>query len=815
MQRRSSGRGKAAAAQQKPVRAAPKQAPRRRSTVAAPAPQAAAPAPVGCVLGGIVWCCGVRAYVRYLGPTYFSDEEWVGLQLPAPLGSSTAGGDALLNLARRRSPAAVQAPLDGSVEGTRYFVCAPGHACFVRAADVSEVEPVEQRAEDEWPAQEAASSSASPAVVARTASLLAASRARRSSGGGNAAAATPSLCGWSGADVATSPPVVGNPATPVFTSEQAPPTPPASPEMASPPPPAPPPALPADPPRESVAEVCDVPGPGAFDAPPPPPPPPAPDSPAPEPRLSDADAAAAAASKVLSIAEDARFLLVGAAAAPPPAPPPLLAAADSPPAHPSCAPALAAGLAVPRVAPPLLASLEAQLRGLQGCGEPAAAVGAAAAALSAGAVPDDLHSAWACIVAADVEMLQAARGWRRRQLTEEDEAARRAQFACEEAKADIDAAARDGDVLRVEEGYRASVAAHTRARVLTEERVAAIQSGDVASAAALLEAVSSRRAESRREIERLGVCCVAAAEEAAEAAAAGAARWEAAENALHLRRGRAVSKVKEAGDELARNADEAAAAWGQITHLAAVLQRLCEARVALASGREAAEQELELVHSQLRREGACARLQADAAKVAQRQATAAVEAQRQVAHASASLLAEADIAARNCEKTAFEAQLEAHEAHMEAYRRAYLLLGDLRCKKEQHILQIEGKLETTMVRFSVASESLDPAAKDFAQVRDELQQLREGAVAQLRALESQTIEHQERFELISCGPLKAAGREVVDPATELERIGDAGMSKLLAYQQLMRGGNSTEELPWTDDPLRAVPPASGDEDVTQ
>uniref|UniRef100_A0A7S1AEY1 CAP-Gly domain-containing protein n=1 Tax=Noctiluca scintillans TaxID=2966 RepID=A0A7S1AEY1_NOCSC len=51
----------------------------------------------------------VWATVRYCGPTSFASGQWVGLELDRPCGKN-----------------------DGSVKGTRYFLCSPDHGLFVR-----------------------------------------------------------------------------------------------------------------------------------------------------------------------------------------------------------------------------------------------------------------------------------------------------------------------------------------------------------------------------------------------------------------------------------------------------------------------------------------------------------------------------------------------------------------------------------------------------------------------------------------------------------------------------------------------------------
>ena len=56
------------------------------------------------------------AVVRFVGKTGFAGGDWVGVELSKPEG---------LN--------------DGSVHGTRYFECRPGHGLFVRLGAVAKV----------------------------------------------------------------------------------------------------------------------------------------------------------------------------------------------------------------------------------------------------------------------------------------------------------------------------------------------------------------------------------------------------------------------------------------------------------------------------------------------------------------------------------------------------------------------------------------------------------------------------------------------------------------------------------------------------
>merc|ERR1719145_184047 len=54
----------------------------------------------------------------FVGKTGFADGDWVGVELSLPEGKN-----------------------DGSVKGTRYFRCRPGHGLFVRLKAVSKVTP--------------------------------------------------------------------------------------------------------------------------------------------------------------------------------------------------------------------------------------------------------------------------------------------------------------------------------------------------------------------------------------------------------------------------------------------------------------------------------------------------------------------------------------------------------------------------------------------------------------------------------------------------------------------------------------------------
>jgi len=69
----------------------------------------------------------VAGQVRFLGPAKFRPGVWVGVELERPLGRN-----------------------DGSVEGTRYFECKPGHGLFVHPNRLSKAsEPIGRRASEE------------------------------------------------------------------------------------------------------------------------------------------------------------------------------------------------------------------------------------------------------------------------------------------------------------------------------------------------------------------------------------------------------------------------------------------------------------------------------------------------------------------------------------------------------------------------------------------------------------------------------------------------------------------------------------------
>ncbi|KAJ1899153.1 hypothetical protein LPJ66_002301, partial [Kickxella alabastrina] len=68
---------------------------------------------VGPTVGHAVEVQGSRGTVRFSGTTEFGPGNWVGIELEGPTGKN-----------------------DGSVQGKRYFECAPGHGVFVRPSQV-------------------------------------------------------------------------------------------------------------------------------------------------------------------------------------------------------------------------------------------------------------------------------------------------------------------------------------------------------------------------------------------------------------------------------------------------------------------------------------------------------------------------------------------------------------------------------------------------------------------------------------------------------------------------------------------------------
>jgi len=450
--------------------------------------------------------------------------------------------------------------------------------------------------------------------------------------------------------------------------------------------------------------------------------------------------------------------------------------------------------------PPLYA-LEAQLRGVQGCSEAANFLGSAAAALRGGGVCDDLYGVWAAVAAGDVSLLQKVRSAMTAVETEKEiaasEAMKRALFDCEEAQHEIEAAITEGDVARAEAAYNNSVRMQEQAQKLREQNVEYFQKDRTPAAEQLVKEVTERRHEAQKHVEEVREACHQAMKWAEDEVGAAGAEWEKVEQGLHMRRGRAVSRAKEAGDALRNNAMEADGAWAQIMHLVGLINGLEEARVRLATERVAAAAELASTDAELKRLGALAAQRRSAAEYALRQAAAAAEATKLLREASTSMLIVAENNARDHMRGVFEKELKVHEAHQQGYREVYLTLGDLRGKKEQHLRLIEGRLENAVMKHSMAAESLDPAAKDHAKLRDELESLRAAAQTQLTSLEERSAQHQQSFNLLSAGPLRAAGRVVEDPALELERINDARAGKVSAYHQLLKGGDpSVPKLPW-------------------
>eukprot|EP00756_Hemistasia_phaeocysticola_P053640 Hpha_TRINITY_DN29598_c0_g1::TRINITY_DN29598_c0_g1_i1::g.156992::m.156992 len=784
----------------------------RRSTVASAANSTATasvpPSPVvGCVLGGTVWAAGRPAVVRYLGPTYFGDGHWVGLQFS----SAEDCTEELLAIAKKHSPPASQAPRDGCVAGTKYFVCTPGQALFLRREDVTEQAPPRADTPKDPSDPPTPASSSEPTaghVVARTSSLL---RARRETSGSSGVAGTPTLCGWTAADEARSPPVVPGrvPISPATNVES---------EYKDPAPPYP------EEPQEGSAEALVVATLAAGAAakaviaelrPPSPKKPPTPDP------VEDTGPEFGCVGEegllgtVKRAAEEGKRLCAAALSR---TSAPLPTAVDTYSSTHFSGDTKKVGKLVELLPPrpsaecPPLYALEAELRGMQGCSEAAGLLGSAAAALRSGGVSDELHGAWAAAAMGDVSELQGIRkamtavGVDTPRGVAASEAMKRALFECEEAQHEIEAAITDGDVGRAEAAYKNSVQLQERAQLLRQQNVQDFKDRRTPAAEELVKGVTERRHEAQKLLDELAGACRESMEWAEGEVATVGTEWEKAEQALHLRRGRAVSRAKEAGDALRTNAVEADGAWAQITHLVGLIKGLEEARLRLATERVAAAAELAITDAELRRLGAMAAQRRSAGEYALRQAAAASEATRLLRHASAALLVEAESNARDHLRGVFERELKAHEEHQQGYRQVYLTLGDLRGKKEQHLRQIEGRLENTIMKHSMAAESLDPTAKDHAQRRDELEALRVTAQSQLTSLEERSATHQESFNLLSAGPLRAAGREVADPALELERINDARAGKVSAYHELLKGGDpSVPKLPWQPDPAGELP----------
>ncbi|KAJ2841363.1 hypothetical protein IWW36_006282, partial [Coemansia brasiliensis] len=76
----------------------------------------------GAAIGQTVEVQGSRGIIRFSGPTEFASGRWLGIELDRPQGKN-----------------------DGSVQGKRYFECAPMHGVFVRSSQVKVLADTDSR----------------------------------------------------------------------------------------------------------------------------------------------------------------------------------------------------------------------------------------------------------------------------------------------------------------------------------------------------------------------------------------------------------------------------------------------------------------------------------------------------------------------------------------------------------------------------------------------------------------------------------------------------------------------------------------------
>eukprot|EP00760_Papus_ankaliazontas_P029148 PhM_4_TR414/c0_g1_i1/m.23470 len=135
---------------------------------------------------------------------------------------------------------------------------------------------------------------------------------------------------------------------------------------------------------------------------------------------------------------------------------------------------------------------------------------------------------------------------------------------------------------------------------------------------------------------------------------------------------------------------------------------------------------------------------------------------------------------------------DTHLQNLEGFRGFYLTLGDLLYKKERNVEEVEKKIQMAHMQQELAMETLNPRAKEFSQLKKDLQKVKEEMETQVTSLRDRSslcIEELKPTEQA----LRIAGVPFTSPVDELSEKNKARDVKLLEYHELMAsesGGNS-------------------------
>eukprot|EP00758_Cryptobia_borreli_P002594 Tbor_TRINITY_DN3146_c0_g1::TRINITY_DN3146_c0_g1_i1::g.14710::m.14710 len=129
-------------------------------------------------------------------------------------------------------------------------------------------------------------------------------------------------------------------------------------------------------------------------------------------------------------------------------------------------------------------------------------------------------------------------------------------------------------------------------------------------------------------------------------------------------------------------------------------------------------------------------------------------------------------------------QNDVNESRLAHFRGLYLTLGELQYKKERTLQELDKKIANTHIKQDIAMDTLNPKAKEYAQMKKELLKVREEMDSQLEIIREKAQLQIEAFKPIE-QYLIMSGKEFLHPVDELQMLNTSRQQKLLEYRKLM------------------------------
>ena len=148
---------------------------------------------------------------------------------------------------------------------------------------------------------------------------------------------------------------------------------------------------------------------------------------------------------------------------------------------------------------------------------------------------------------------------------------------------------------------------------------------------------------------------------------------------------------------------------------------------------------------------------------------------------------------RDLERDLEDVRLEVHQAYLSHFRTMYLTLGDLQYKKEAHVASLEEKIQVAHMQQEMHMESLNPKAKEFSQLKRDLQGQKSDLESQVGTLRQKSTLYIEAFKPTEQALIEA-GRPFEHPVETLHKMNESRKLKLIAYHQLVSGEGGEAEL---------------------